>query len=172
MSNRETLEFQQAIGSDIIVPLISPRRMPAERGRREPDHHGPDPGGPAALPDANLAGPVQGLFPTSARRPVAPSRISVSRSARRCCCAADGELPLPGPAEVVLAAKRGLSRRPPSTSSVPATCRCSPSLSRWGATSSTRPHTPSSPGKGANHPHGSKIDELASFPVPAGSAGL
>ena len=114
VSNRETLEFQQAIGSDIIVPLDIP--TPPDAGRERA-------GGELAttmdrirearelFPDANLAGPVQGgLFPDlreEAGRAVQDIGISF--------CPIGAVVPLmenyryQDLVEVVLAAKRGLS---------------------------------------------------------------
>ncbi|WP_342686296.1 tRNA guanosine(15) transglycosylase TgtA [Methanoculleus sp. UBA291] len=70
VSNRDTLEFQQAIGSDIVVPLDIPTPSDASRERaarelavtmdriREAQQ---------LFPDANLAGPVQGGIFTDLR---------------------------------------------------------------------------------------------------------
>lgn len=114
VSNRETLEFQQAIGSDIIVPLDIPTPPDASRERatrelavtmariREARE---------LFPDANLAGPVQGgIYPDlreEAGRAVQDLGFSF--------CPVGAVVPLMENyryqelVEVVLAAKRGLS---------------------------------------------------------------
>ena len=114
VTNRETLEFQQAIGSDIIVPLDIPTPPDAGRERaarelaitmdriREAQR---------LFPDANLAGPLQGgTFPDlreGAGRAVRDLGISF--------CPIGAVVPLmenyryQDLVEVVLAAKRGLS---------------------------------------------------------------
>ncbi len=114
VNNRETLEFQQAIGSDIIVPLDIPTPPDAGRQRAEQDlgvtmerireaHR--------LFPDANLAGPVQGgIF--------ADLREESGRAVRELgltFCPIGAVVPLMETyryrdlVRVVLAAKRGLS---------------------------------------------------------------
>ncbi len=114
VSNRETLEFQQAIGSDIIVPLDIPTPPDAGReraGRELATTMDRIREARRLFPDANLAGPVQGgLFPDlreEAGRAVQDIGISF--------CPIGAVVPLmenyryQDLVEVVLAAKRGLS---------------------------------------------------------------
>lgn len=67
VSNQDTLEFQQAIGSDIVVPLDIPTPPDAGRERAERELAVTMERireAQALFPDANLVGPVQGgIFP-------------------------------------------------------------------------------------------------------------
>ncbi|NLA37856.1 MAG: tRNA guanosine(15) transglycosylase TgtA, partial [Methanomicrobiales archaeon] len=114
VSNRETLEFQQAIGSDIIVPLDIPTPPDAGRERaarelaatmdriREARE---------LFPDANLAGPVQGGIFTDLREEAGRAVRDLGIS----FCPIGAVVPLmenyryQDLVEVVLAARRGLS---------------------------------------------------------------
>ena len=114
VNNWETLEFQQAIGSDIIVPLDIPTPPDAGReraGRELATTMDRIREAREIFPDANLAGPVQGgIFPDlreEAGRAVQDLGISF--------CPIGAVVPLmenyryQDLVEVVLAAKRGLS---------------------------------------------------------------
>lgn len=114
VSNRDTLEFQQAIGSDIIVPLDLPTPPDASRERAERE---------LAItmdrireaqqlfPDANLAGPVQGGIFTDLREEAGRGVQDLNFT----FCPIGAVVPLMESyryrdlVRVVLAAKRGLS---------------------------------------------------------------
>ncbi|MDN7023449.1 tRNA guanosine(15) transglycosylase TgtA [Methanoculleus sp. FWC-SCC1] len=114
VSNEETLAFQQAIGSEIIVPLDIPTPPGTDRETarqelavtlermRE---------GQALFPDANLAGPVQGGIYTDLRREAAAAVQDLGFT----FCPIGAVVPLMESyrykelVQVVLAAKSGLS---------------------------------------------------------------
>jgi len=114
VSNQDTLEFQQAIGSDIIVPLDIPTPPDAGRERttrelavtmdriREARK---------LFPDANLAGPVQGGIFTDLREEAGQAVQDLGFT----FCPVGAVVPLMESyryrdlVQVVLAAKRGLS---------------------------------------------------------------
>ncbi|RXE55234.1 7-cyano-7-deazaguanine tRNA-ribosyltransferase [Methanoculleus taiwanensis] len=118
VTNRDTLEFQQAIGSDIVVPLDIPTPPGTDRETaraelavtmeriRE---------GQALFPEAHLAGPVQGGIYTDLREEAGAAVQELGFT----FCPIGAVVPLMESyrykelVEVVLAAKRGLS---------PATC--------------------------------------------------
>lgn len=114
VNNKETLEFQQAIGSDIVVPLDIPTPPDAERERAERELEITTDRIKEAqrlFPDANLAGPVQGGIYPDLREEAGRNVQDLGFT----FCPIGAVVPLmenyryQDLVEVVLAAKRGLS---------------------------------------------------------------
>jgi 7-cyano-7-deazaguanine tRNA-ribosyltransferase len=114
VSNRDTLEFQQAIGSDIIVPLDIPTPPDAGRERAERELATTMDRIREArelFPDANIVGPVQGGIFTDLREEAGRAVQEFGFA----FCPVGAVVPLMESyrykdlVQVVLAAKRGLS---------------------------------------------------------------
>ncbi len=114
VSNQETLEFQQAIGSDIIVPLDIPTPPDASRERAEQElavTMDRIREARTLFPDANLAGPVQGGIFTDLREEAgrAVRDIGVAFAPIGAVVPLMENYRYQDLVKVVLAAKRGLS---------------------------------------------------------------
>ena len=158
ITNRETLEFQRSIGSEILVPLDIATSPQADRPTAESDL--------SVTMDRiresveivgldSLAAPVQGGKYPDLREQAgrAVSGMGFSLLPHRRCGAFHGGVPVPGTGrEWSSRRSAAYRRRPASTSSGPGTRRCSPLRSPWAAMSSTLRPMPSLRGTAGTSP--------------------